>query len=97
MDRGGCWATVRGTFPGKNTGVGCHFLLRGYSLPRDQTCVSCKYPALACRFFTTEPPGKLLGICVAYHLIEEEFYLESDSSFCHAIVPQTPLNILVRK
>ena len=54
-------------------------------------------PALACRFFTTEPPGKPLGICVAYHLIEEEFYLESDSSFCHAIVPQTPLNILVRK
>ena len=28
-------------FPGKNTGVGCHFLLQGISQPRDQTCVSC--------------------------------------------------------
>ena len=28
-------------FPGKNTGVGCHFLLLGSSCPRGQTCVSC--------------------------------------------------------
>ena len=28
-------------FPGKNTGVGCHFLLQGYFKPRDQTHVSC--------------------------------------------------------
>ena len=28
-------------FPGKNTGVGCHFLFRGSSQPRDQTWVSC--------------------------------------------------------
>ena len=28
-------------FPGKNTGVGCHFLSRGSSWPRDQTQVSC--------------------------------------------------------
>ena len=28
-------------FPGKNTGVGCHFLLQGSSRPRDQTQVSC--------------------------------------------------------
>ena len=27
--------------PGKNTGVGCHFLLQGSSQPRDQTHVSC--------------------------------------------------------
>ena len=27
-------------FPGKNTGVGCHFLLQGSSHPRDQTHVS---------------------------------------------------------
>ena len=26
--------------PGKNTGVSCHTLLQGSSLPRDQTCVS---------------------------------------------------------
>ena len=38
-------------FPGKNTGVGCHFVLRGSSQPRDRThfsFVSC----IAGRFFT---------------------------------------------
>ena len=28
-------------FPGKGTGVGCHFILRGSSWPRDLTCVFC--------------------------------------------------------
>ena len=28
-------------FPGKSTGVGCHFLLQGISQSRDQTQVSC--------------------------------------------------------
>ena len=28
-------------YPGKNTGVGCHFLLRGSFRPRDRTHVSC--------------------------------------------------------
>ena len=28
-------------FPGKNTGVGCHFLLQGSFWPRDWTCVFC--------------------------------------------------------
>ena len=28
-------------FPDKNTRLGSHFLLRGYSQPRDWTCVSC--------------------------------------------------------
>ena len=28
-------------FPGKNTGVGCHFLLQRILLTRDQTLVSC--------------------------------------------------------
>ena len=39
-------------FPGKNTGVGCPFLLQG-NLP-DPDFISC----LAGSFFTTEPPGK---------------------------------------
>ena len=41
-------------FPGKNAGVGCHFLHQGSSQPRNRTCTSC----LTGRFFTTEPPGK---------------------------------------
>ena len=35
-------------FPGKNIGVGCHFLLQGSSQPRDRTQVSC----IGGRFFT---------------------------------------------
>ena len=41
-------------FPGKNTGVGCHFPFQVSSNPRDWTYVSW----LAGRFFTTEPPWK---------------------------------------
>ena len=42
-------------FLGKNTGTGCAISsFRGFSQPRDPTCISC----LAGRFFTSEPPGK---------------------------------------
>ena len=40
-------------FPGKNTGVGWHFLLQGSSWLRDQTHVSLVSPALEGTFFTT--------------------------------------------
>ena len=39
-------------FPGKNTGMGCPFLLRGYSRPGDRTRVS----AVFC--ITAAPPGR---------------------------------------
>ena len=43
-------SSVRGNFPGKNTGVGGHALSsRGSSQPRDRTQVSC----IAGRFFTS--------------------------------------------
>ena len=38
---------VHRDFPGKNTGMGCHFLLQGISWSEDQTWVSC----IAGRFF----------------------------------------------
>ena len=41
-------------FPGKNTGVGCHFLLPGI-FPTQGSNMS---HALAGGFFTSEPPGK---------------------------------------
>ena len=44
-------------FSGKDTGMGCHFLLQG-NLP--DPGVNPKSPALAGDFFTTEPPGKPL-------------------------------------
>ena len=43
-------------FPGKDTAVGCHFLLQGIPWPRDRTWVSC----VSCtegEFFTAEPSG----------------------------------------
>ena len=42
-------------FPGKNTGVGCHFLLQGIF---PDPGIEPESPALTGRFFTTKPPGK---------------------------------------
>ena len=44
--------------PGKNPGVGCHFLLQGIF----PTQGSNPSPALAGGFFTAEPPGKPLDL-----------------------------------
>ena len=41
-------------FPGKDTGVGCHFLLQDLPNPG----IEPTSPALSGEFFTTEPPGK---------------------------------------
>ena len=43
---------------GKNTGVGCHFLLQGNLPDPGIEPTSPVSPALAGRFFITEPPGK---------------------------------------
>ena len=48
-------------FPGKNTGIGCHFLLQGFFLTQGSN--QCLH--ICCiegRFFTTEPPGKLIFV-----------------------------------
>ena len=42
--------------PGKNTGVGCHFLLQGIFLTPGIECIS---PALQADSSPSEPPGKL--------------------------------------
>ena len=65
-------ASIHGDSPGKNIGVGCHFLTWGSSWPRDRT--KRLSSALAGRSFTTEwlnelftaeSPGKLPLICSA--------------------------------
>ena len=43
-------------FPGKNTEVGCHALLQGIFPVWELNLFA--FPALAGKFFTTEPPGK---------------------------------------
>ena len=50
-------SSVHGIFPGKNTGVGSHFLLQGIFLAKDRTQVSC----IAGRFFTIWVPGEALN------------------------------------
>ena len=48
-------SSVHRVFPGKNIGVGCHFLSQG-NLP--DPGIKPMSPVLAGRFFTTEPHGK---------------------------------------
>ena len=50
-------SSVHGDSPGKNTRVGCHFLLQGSSQPRDQTHVSC-FSCTAADSLPPAPPGK---------------------------------------
>ena len=45
-------------FPGKNTGVGCLFLLQGIFSPQENEPTSLVSPALARGFLTIVPPGK---------------------------------------
>ena len=52
-------------FPGKNTGVGSHFLLQG-NLPDPE--IEPRSPALAGTFFTAELPGKPL-LCLDTYII----------------------------
>ena len=55
--------------PGKNTRVGCHFLLRGSSWPRDQTCIfciSCVVRQILFHWATREAPTYTVPICQLY-------------------------------
>ena len=44
--------------PGKNTGIGCHFILQGNLPDSGMEPESLAPPALASKFFSTAPPGK---------------------------------------
>ena len=59
-------------FPGKNTGVGCHFLLQG--IFPTQGPASPASPALAGRFFTTVPRGQPMS-GIEQHSIKSLFSL----------------------
>ena len=47
-------------FPGKNTAVGCHFLLQGVFLTQELKHSLCYVSCIAGKFFTAEPPRKPL-------------------------------------
>ena len=52
-------------FSGENTGVGCRFLLQGLFLMQIWYLLPPMFPALAGRFFTTEPPEVKVKVLVA--------------------------------
>ena len=54
-------SSVHGTFPGKNTRVGCHFLFRGFSWFRDWTHISCTSRKILYHCTSWEAPGGLSG------------------------------------
>ena len=84
-------------FPGKNSGVGCHFLLQG-DLPHPG--IKPASPALAGGFFTTEPPGKPKNLIV--HSYKSYFsmitrdclilnFLPATLQLCHLMV----INVII--
>ena len=58
--------SVHRIFPGKNTGVGCHFLLQGIFPTQESNTES---PEQAGRVFNTEPPGKPLNYLCMWLII----------------------------
>ena len=66
-------------FPGKNTGVGCHFLLTPEDLPnlgiKSTTPAS---PALAGGFFITVPPEKPTERYIYFYICHSILYSSQD-------------------
>ena len=59
--------------PGKNTGVGCHFLLQGI-FPIQGLNSHLLHSCIAGGFFTAEPPGKPV-YCVRFcHVLTQSIY-----------------------
>ena len=87
---------ARWNFPGKNTDLGCHFLLQMIFWSRDQTSVSVS-SALAGGFFTTLPPGKLLKVILGTSYLAETklliVYMQVNSVnkvLCKTGLPDSP-------
>ena len=59
MDYSPPGSSVHGDSPGKNTGMGCHFLLQG-NLPNPG--IKPRSPALQADSLPSEPPGKPEGV-----------------------------------
>ena len=56
-------------FPGKNPGVGCHFLLQGSSWPRGWTHVSCIDQQVFYRWTTREAPKMWIEVCISTRVL----------------------------
>ena len=82
------------TFPGKNTGVGCHFLLRGSFWPRDWTHISCIIRRILYPWATREAHLAELGVDkVLWWQIHQNSSQASQSQWAPAACPG-PLPLL---
>ena len=85
----GLWTSrllICGIFWGKNSGVGCHFLLQGSSWNRDQTQVSF-IPCMAGGFFTTDPLGSPV---THFSAVQVRCSVVSDSLWPHELQHARP-------
>ena len=64
-------SSVYGDSPGKNTGVGCHFLLQGNRPDPGIEPASLKSPALAARFFITSTTCERHRTCRYYYFMSQ--------------------------
>ena len=79
MDSSPPGSFVHGDSPGKNTGVGCHFLLQGIFPNLGIEPSFSVTPALVDRFFTTEPPRK--SMYNTLHLLIQNFQSKNIECF----------------
>ena len=67
-------------FPGKNTGMGCHFLLREIYLTQDSNLCLLHWQVDFFFFFTTETPGKSFPKCPPPHPLQKVYHFLCFSS-----------------
>ena len=87
-------------FSGKNTRVGCHFLLQGIFLPWDQICISC-VSCFAGKFFALwairETHSTIPGILNTYDTVEFVYiYLGLDGFASDSVVKNPPVKQEIR-
>ena len=83
---------VHGVFPGKNPGVSCHFLLPGMFLDQGSNRLS---PTLACRFLTSEPPGKPLIIALDTYEVLLLYILHAHKCISFSPVKLSCVNFII--
>ena len=82
--------SVHGDSLGKNTGVDCHALLQGISLPEGSSLHLLRLLRWQARSLPLAPPGKsqtLLILCVKWIINENLLYSTENSSWC-SVVPK---------
>ena len=81
-------SSVHGIFPDKNTGVGCHFLLRGNLL---NPGIESRSPELQADSLPSEPPGKVRGGCFCFLFFKEEEEEEANKILTARELDSSPL------